>query len=166
MFVWIRALASRTRAWLSPRQADQDFEDELETHLEMLTDENVRRGMAPEDQACRSYPLGRPHATQRNQPRTPRLAHPRNFFAGHALRLPHVAEESRLHRCRHTHACSRHWREHGHFQRRLCSALEAAAVYESRTVVYRLSGEHATGNSGDGLFVSEFRRVADAESCF
>src|SRR6266700_2994046 len=49
MFVWIRALASRTRAWLSPRQADQDFEDELETHLEMLTDENVRRGMAPED---------------------------------------------------------------------------------------------------------------------
>ena len=49
MFAWIRALASRTRAWLSPYHADQDFENELEIHLEMLTDENVRRGMAPEE---------------------------------------------------------------------------------------------------------------------
>jgi len=49
MLAWIRALASRTRAWLSPRHADQDFENELEIHLEMLTDENARRGMAPEE---------------------------------------------------------------------------------------------------------------------
>jgi len=28
---------------------EQDFEHELETHLEMLTDENIRRGMAPEE---------------------------------------------------------------------------------------------------------------------
>src|SRR5260370_40082676 len=49
MFAWIRALASRTRTWLSPRQVDQDFENELEIHLEILTDENVRRGMAPEE---------------------------------------------------------------------------------------------------------------------
>src|SRR5260370_17375390 len=49
MFAWIRALPSRTRAWLSPHREDQDFENELETHLEMLTDENVRRGMAPEE---------------------------------------------------------------------------------------------------------------------
>ena len=49
MFVWIRALASRTRTWLSPSHVEQDFEHELETHLEMLTDENIRRGMAPEE---------------------------------------------------------------------------------------------------------------------
>jgi predicted permease len=49
MFAWIRALASRTRSWLSPHHTDQDFENELEIHLEMLTDENVRRGMAPEE---------------------------------------------------------------------------------------------------------------------
>src|SRR5437879_8320502 len=49
MLAWIRALASRTRAWLSPHHADRDFENELETHLEMLTDENVRRGMAPDE---------------------------------------------------------------------------------------------------------------------
>jgi putative ABC transport system permease protein len=49
MLDWIRALASRTRTWLSPRHAEQDFEHELETHLEMLTEENVRRGMAPQE---------------------------------------------------------------------------------------------------------------------
>src|SRR6266849_5407395 len=49
MFAWTRTLVSRTRTWLSPRQEVQDFDHELETHLEMLTDENVRRGMAPED---------------------------------------------------------------------------------------------------------------------
>src|SRR5713226_3002954 len=49
MFAWIRALGSRTRTWLSPRQVDQDFEHELETHLAMLTEENVRRGMAPDE---------------------------------------------------------------------------------------------------------------------
>jgi predicted permease len=48
MFAWIGKLGSRTRAWLAPRQIDQDFEHELETHLDMLSDENVRRGMTPE----------------------------------------------------------------------------------------------------------------------
>src|SRR5216683_5771157 len=49
MFAWIRTLASRTLAWLSPRHVDQDFDLELQTHLDLLTDENVRRGMAPEE---------------------------------------------------------------------------------------------------------------------
>jgi len=49
MFAWIRTLASRTHALLSPRQVDQDFEHELETHLDLLTNENIRRGMAPEE---------------------------------------------------------------------------------------------------------------------
>ncbi|MGB8476970.1 MAG: ABC transporter permease [Candidatus Acidiferrum sp.] len=49
MFAWIRTLASRTRAWLSPGHVDQDFDRELEAHLNLLTEENVRRGMAPEE---------------------------------------------------------------------------------------------------------------------
>jgi len=49
MFAWIRTLASRTRTLFSPRQVDQDFEHELETHLDLLTDENVHRGMTPEE---------------------------------------------------------------------------------------------------------------------
>ncbi len=49
MFAWIKALSSRALAWLSPRHVDQEFEHELDSHLDMLTDENVRRGMAPEE---------------------------------------------------------------------------------------------------------------------
>ena len=49
MIAWIRTLGSRTRAWVSPRAVDQDFEQELETHLDLLTEENIRRGMAPEE---------------------------------------------------------------------------------------------------------------------
>jgi predicted permease len=49
MLAWIGALASKIRGWLSRRHADQDFENELETHLEMLAEENARRGMGPEE---------------------------------------------------------------------------------------------------------------------
>jgi predicted permease len=49
MIAWIRALASRTRTWLSPGAVDREFERELATHIELLTEENVRRGMPPEE---------------------------------------------------------------------------------------------------------------------
>src|SRR6266403_1648755 len=49
MLAWIRTLVSRTRTWFWPSHVEQDFDHELETHLEMLTEENVRRGMAPGD---------------------------------------------------------------------------------------------------------------------
>jgi putative ABC transport system permease protein len=48
MIAWIRMLTTKTRAWLSPRQVDQDFHQELEAHLDLLTEENVHRGMSPE----------------------------------------------------------------------------------------------------------------------
>jgi predicted permease len=47
MFAWITTLASRIRAWFSPGHVDQEFASELETHLHMLADENIRRGMPP-----------------------------------------------------------------------------------------------------------------------
>ncbi|HYA98031.1 MAG TPA: ABC transporter permease, partial [Methylomirabilota bacterium] len=49
MFAWIRTLVSRTRTWFSPGRADQDFEQEMESHIEMLAEENMRRGMEPEE---------------------------------------------------------------------------------------------------------------------
>jgi predicted permease len=49
MFAWITTLASRMRAWFSPGHGDREFASELATHLDMLTDENIRRGMPPEE---------------------------------------------------------------------------------------------------------------------
>ena len=48
-----RNVVLRIRGWFSPgagaAESQQDFERELASHLEMLTEENVRRGMAPEE---------------------------------------------------------------------------------------------------------------------
>jgi predicted permease len=49
MFAWARELGSRIRGWLATRRADAEFSDELNTHLELLTEENVRRGMNREE---------------------------------------------------------------------------------------------------------------------
>lgn len=49
MLTWARALASRIRTRISREHVDQEFERELEAHLELLTEENVRRGMAREE---------------------------------------------------------------------------------------------------------------------
>jgi putative ABC transport system permease protein len=49
MFTWARALASRIRTGISAKRTDQEFERELEAHLDLLTEENERRGMAREE---------------------------------------------------------------------------------------------------------------------
>jgi putative ABC transport system permease protein len=58
MLAALRAAFSRIRDTFSPGRIDAnaDFDRELESHLDMLTDENVRRGMSP-DQARRAAHL-------------------------------------------------------------------------------------------------------------
>jgi predicted permease len=45
---WLRSLAHRVRGWVSPAAADADFQRELDAHVQMLADDNVRRGMSPD----------------------------------------------------------------------------------------------------------------------
>jgi putative ABC transport system permease protein len=42
-------LTARLQAFFRPDALDEDFTQELESHLDLLADENVRRGMTPED---------------------------------------------------------------------------------------------------------------------
>lgn len=46
---WMNALVSRVRGWLGMTRVDEEFTAELGSHLEMLTEENMRRGMSRED---------------------------------------------------------------------------------------------------------------------
>ena len=48
MVTGLKELAGRLRAFFRTRDLDRDFEQELESHLAMLTEDNVRRGMTPE----------------------------------------------------------------------------------------------------------------------
>ena len=45
----IRFLGRRIHGLLSRRRLDEEFQQELDTHLEMLTEENLRRGLSPEE---------------------------------------------------------------------------------------------------------------------
>jgi hypothetical protein len=51
MTAWSRLtqMAARLRAFLRPSAIDLDFDEELASHLAMLTDDNIRRGMSPDD---------------------------------------------------------------------------------------------------------------------
>ena len=48
MFNLLKTFISRVGEWVAPAAADREFEHELEAHLDMLTEENVGRGMSPE----------------------------------------------------------------------------------------------------------------------
>jgi hypothetical protein len=52
----LQHLISRIGAFLRPRGLDRDFDQEMESHLAMLVDDYVRRGMSPE-QASRAARL-------------------------------------------------------------------------------------------------------------
>jgi hypothetical protein len=44
---WLRIFASRLRGFLRGRDAESELDAEVRVHLEMLTEENIRRGMSP-----------------------------------------------------------------------------------------------------------------------
>jgi len=48
MLAFLRQIAARIRAFVNRHDLDRDFEQELDTHLSMLAEENIRRGMRPE----------------------------------------------------------------------------------------------------------------------
>ena len=49
MFAFLKSIVSRFRAQTSTETIDREFQHELDTHLELATQENIRRGMAPEE---------------------------------------------------------------------------------------------------------------------
>ncbi len=55
MLIWLRVLGSRIRGFVLGHRADDDFDRELQCHLEMLAAEHVRRGMAPEEARRAAY---------------------------------------------------------------------------------------------------------------
>src|SRR5216117_1899183 len=46
---WLRILKSRLGALFRKDRLEQELDDELRSHLEMLVEENVRKGMSPEE---------------------------------------------------------------------------------------------------------------------
>src|ERR1700744_4991126 len=51
MFAFLTSIASRFRAQSSTKNIDREFQHELDTHLDLATQENLRRGMTPDEAA-------------------------------------------------------------------------------------------------------------------
>ena len=49
MFSRLRVLASRIRGFFAGHHLDEDFQRELASHLDLLTEENIRRGLPPDE---------------------------------------------------------------------------------------------------------------------
>ena len=49
LFAWFHAALQRVRALFTSRRLDSEFDQELETHISLLRQENIRRGMSPEE---------------------------------------------------------------------------------------------------------------------
>ncbi|HXY23875.1 MAG TPA: ABC transporter permease [Candidatus Acidoferrum sp.] len=49
--LWYRILGSRVRGWWRKAQLERDLDSEVRAHLEMLTEENLRRGLSQEEAA-------------------------------------------------------------------------------------------------------------------
>ncbi len=49
MFDWLKVMASRIRGVFARSELDKEFQQELEAHLEMLTEENIRQGVPAEE---------------------------------------------------------------------------------------------------------------------
>jgi hypothetical protein len=56
MFTALKQMGARLRAFLGARDLDRDFQQELESHLIMLTEDHVRRGLSSDAAAaCRTF---------------------------------------------------------------------------------------------------------------
>ena len=51
MFAFLKSVVSRFRAQASTDTVDREFQQEFDTHLELATQENIRRGMTPDEAA-------------------------------------------------------------------------------------------------------------------
>ena len=109
---WLREIFSRCTAVFHGRRLDDELQEELESHIESAVEENLARGMTPEqartvalrlfgghsDQGMLSHAAGHSSACFVNQ--------------GRGVRRTQAALFTRLCSCRYHHAGTRHRRKY------------------------------------------------------
>ena len=130
-----------------PRDLDRDFEQELESHLAMLTEDNVRRGMTPGTGAPRGADPGRGH----RRPSKSSIARSAGCRLSTAIlqdlrfafRL--IAKERWFSAAADRGAGARHRRQRDRLHHRECRVLPGAAVRGRRTGSTCCPGRRAPG---------------------
>ena len=120
------------------RRWDEERARELEAYLEVETDENIARGMSPQEaRYAARRKLGNITQDSRGDlpHEQPRLAG--NALARPAVRYPHAGAESRLYGHGGANPGAGHWRHHGYFHGCQCRASSSLALPASRATGLR-----------------------------
>ncbi len=125
---YLRAALARLAGVFTGHRADDDLRDELQSHLEMETAENIRRGMPP-DEARRQALLASGGLTQaaeavRDQRGLPWIE---NLVADIRYALRTLRHSPAFTGSRRDHPGARHRCQHGDLQRCPRRAAQAAA---------------------------------------
>src|ERR1700738_729031 len=91
-------LVSRVRGLFGRKEADSEFDREMQMHLQLLTEQFIRQGMNPKDawSAARRQFGNTTLLRQRHRESRTLLFIPKSL-PGSSLRTPHVMEESGIH---------------------------------------------------------------------
>ena len=153
----LRIVLCRLLAAFRKKRLERELDEELRAHLEMLVEEKIRRGMAPEGAryaALRSFggveQAKEEYRDQRGLPMLETLA--QDLRSGFSATVP----EQGVRGGGHSHFGPRHRRQHGHLQRCVRRASEAAAVCEPGPTGQGFRSERGGGHPGAGCSYAEF----------
>jgi len=134
----VRILLLRLWNVFRKQHLEQDLNSELQTHLDLVTDENIRRGMSPvEARHAARREFGGVEQTK-DCTRAARLDVDRQRSRGCSLRLAHALQASWIHARRGCHSGPGHRRQYRHLHRRSFRAARTTAVSQSRSAGHRL----------------------------
>ena len=148
---------------------DRDLDDEIRSHLELMTDQNLHQGMSPGAAArAARVELGGVEQVKEQSTRSPRRRMARNSPARPSLRRAPASQEPRLHGRRRAHAGPRHRREHRDFLGGQHGSLETVRLSRPRAdrdVPEHLSPRARTGSAAPAEF-NWWRQQTEASSIF
>ena len=146
MPTWLAVICRRAidRRCLPSRPARCEFDLEIGRHLDMLTEENIRRGLPPAEARRQAIlRFGGPCRSRKQQHEQRGLPFIETTLQDRPLRAARAAQEPGLHGGRDRDAGDRHRRRHRRLQRRRRGAAAAAALRGARPAGRDLRDEPA-----------------------
>ena len=93
----LRELILRFGGLFNKQRKDRELEEEIESHLQMHIEDNLRLGMTPEEARRQTMiQVGRDRVHEGGLPRPTRISCAGDAMAGHSLRPADAAKEPRL----------------------------------------------------------------------
>ncbi len=110
----LKRLLRRIQSLLHPDRVHNEIADEISFHIEQRTEENMRKGMNPEDARREAQQrFGLSHADQGTRIRSSRRRMDGDVSAGHFLWCARSEAQSRICFDCHSDSCPGNWSQHG-----------------------------------------------------